>query len=239
MDFYEAIKPRSTEITLAGEPRIIERARLGRFFRLGELYRKYQGALVKRSPLAIGHLLDYLVVSSSIPRKEWENCSPLEFADAFLRLIELNNIKIDLPIFSGSQKREEKIYEYTGRFIATWIARLARMYGWTSEYILENLFPEEAACYLQESRIQEFNEQEFIYGLSEVAYRYDKITKTSRYIPLKKPGWMLAPKEKVDEEAIKIPRKYIPQGVVVDVEKVYGKGELGSNRRGMDRDNAD
>jgi len=221
VDFYEAIKPRSTEITIAGEPRIIERARLGRFFRLGELYRKYQEALSKQSAHSIEHLLDYLTVASEISKGEWENCSPLEFADGFLRLVELNNVQMNLPIFSESQERKEKVYEYSGRFVATWVTRLARMYGWSSEHIL-NLFPEEAACYIQEAEIQDFNEKEFIYRLSEVAYRYDKGTKTSKYMPLKRPGWMLAEKEKEVEE-IKIHRKFIPQGVVIDLEEHYGK----------------
>lgn len=225
MDFYEAIKPRSTEITLAGEPRIVERARLGRFFRLGELYRKYQRALSKRSARSIEYLLDYLALSSNISRGEWENCSPLEFADGFLRLVELNNIRMDLPIFSETQERTEKAYEYSGRFIATWISRLARMYGWSPEQIL-NLFPEEAACYIQEAEIQDFNEKEFIYRLSDMAYTYDKGTKRSRYIPLKKPGWMVAPKEKVDAEVVKIPKKFIPQGVVIDLGERYKRKKV-------------
>jgi len=221
VDFYEAIKPRSTEITLAGELHTIERARLGRFFRLGELYRKYQKALSKQSARSIEYLLDYLALSSDISREEWEDCSPLEFADGFLRLVELNNVRMDLPIFSESQERKEKIYDYSGRFISTWITRLARMYGWSSEHIL-NLFPEEAACYIQEAEIQEFNEKEFIYRLSDMAYTYDKGTKRSRYIPLKKPGWMLVEKEK-EIETIKIPAKFIPQGVVIDLEERYAK----------------
>lgn len=228
MDFYEAIKPRSTEITLAGEPRIVERARLGRFFRLGELYRKYQRALSKRSARSIEYLLDYLALSSNISRGEWENCSPLEFADGFLRLVELNNIRMDLPIFSETQERTEKVYEYSGRFIATWISRLARMYGWSPEQIL-NLFPEEAACYIQEAEIQDFNEKEFIYRLSDMAYTYDKGTKRSRYIPLKRPGWMLAEKEK-EVEKIKIPARFIPQGNIIDLEDRYGKKKSHSNR---------
>jgi len=218
VDFYEAIKPRSTEITLAGESHIIERARLGRFFRLGELYRKYQQALNKRSIRSIDYLLDYLALSSDISRGKWENCSPLELADGFLRLVELNNVRINLPIFSESQERKEKVYEYRGRFIATWISRLARMYGWSSEQIL-NLFPEEAACYIQESELQEFTEREFLYQLSDIAYQYDKHSKTSRYIPLKRAGWMLEKKEK--EEKIKIPKKFIPQGVVIDLGEKY------------------
>jgi len=223
VDFYEAIKPRSTEITLAGELHIVERARLGRFFRLGELYRKYQEALTKRSARSIEYLLDYLALSSNISRGEWEDCSPLEFADGLLRLVELNNVQIDLPIFSESQERKEKVYEYPGRFIATWVTRLGRMYGWPPEQIL-NLFPEEAACYIQEAEIQDFDEKEFIYRLSDVAYAYDKGTKGSRYIPLKKPGWMVAEKEREEkDETIKIPAKFIPQGVVIDLEEVYGK----------------
>jgi len=221
VDFYEAIKPRSTEITIAGEPRTIERARLGRFFRLGELYRKYQKALSKRSARSIEYLLDYLALSSDISREEWENCSPLEFADGFLRLVELNNVRMNLPIFSESQEKKEKVYDYNGRFISTWVTRLARMYGWSSEHIL-NLFPEEAACYIQEAEIQEFNEKEFVYRLSEMAYTYDKGTKRSRYVPLKRPGWMLAEKEK-EVEKIKIPIGAIPQGVVINLEDRYGK----------------
>lgn len=228
MDFYEAIKPRSTEITLTGEPHTVERARLGRFFRLGELYRKYQKALSKRSARSIEYLLDYLALSSDISRGEWEECSPLEFADGFLRLVELNNVRLDLPIFSEEQERKEKVYEYPGRFVATWITRLGRMYGWSPEIIL-NLFPEEAAAYIQEAEIQDFNEKEFIYRLSEVAYTYDKGTKRSRYVPLKRPGWMLAEKEKEDEK-IKVPARFIPQGVVIDLEARYRKKKSRSNR---------
>jgi len=219
VDFYEAIKPRSTEITLAGEPRIVERARLGRFFRLGELYRKYQEALSKRSTRSIEYLLDYLALSSNISREEWEDCSSLEFADGFLRLVELNNVRMDLPIFSESQERKEKVYEYNGRFVATWVTRLARIYGWTAKYIL-NLFPEEAACYIQEAELQEFAEREFLYRLSDVAYAYDKGTKKSRYIPLKRPGWMLEKKEEKEKD-IKIPKRYIPQGIVIDLGEKY------------------
>lgn len=222
MDFYEATEPRSTEITIAGEPHRIERARLGRFFRLGELYRKYQEALIEQNGRSIDHLFDYLVLASGIGRKAWENSTPLEFASGFLRLVELNRAQLNLPLFSDSRKREEKIYDYNGRFIATWVTRLARMYGWTAEYILDGLFPEEVMAYLQEAEIQEFNEREFAYSLSEMAYVYDKATKKSRYVPLKRPGWMFEkkPKEAKGEEP-KIPSRFIPQGVVIDLEKRY------------------
>lgn len=229
MDFYEAIKPRSTEITIAGESRKIERARLGRFFRLSEAYRKYQQALVGQNIRSIDHLLDYVALASDIPKETWEQCSPLEFADAFLRLLELNNVRLNLPLFSDVPEREEKVYDYHGRFIATWVTRLARMYGWSPEDI-KNLFPEEAACYIQEAEIQEFNEREFIYGLSDVAYAYDKGTKKSRYVPLKRPGWMVAKKE-VGVEAPAIPAKYIPQGVVINLEERYRETKPRPDRR--------
>ena len=229
MDFHEATKPRSTEITIAGEPRSIERARLGRFFRLGEAYRKYQEALAERNSHSVSYLLDYLATASDTPRGMWEDASPLELADAFLRLVELNRIQLDLPLFSGVPERDEKIYDYSGRFVATWVTRLARMYGWTADYILGNLFPEEAACYLQEAEIQEFNEREFRYSLSELAYTYDKGTKRSRYVPLKRPGWMVAKKEKEDEK-VSIPKRFIPQGVVIDLEKGYRERKSRSDR---------
>ena len=229
MDFYEAINPRTTEITIAGESHTVERARLGRFFRLGELYRKYHETLTERSIRAIEYLFDYLAVSSSIPKEKWENCSPLELGDGFLRLIELNNIRLNLPLFSDSEKREEKVYDYNGRFIATWVARLARIYGWTAEYVLENLFPEETVCYLQEAALQEFDEREFVYSLSELSYRYDKSSKTSKYIPLRKPGWMLERRE-IKGEKIEIPKRFIPQGVVVDLEEIYRKRKPSPNR---------
>jgi len=233
VDFYEAIKPRSAEITIAGESHVIERARLGRFFRLGELYRKYQEAVIERKSYAVDCLFDYLFLASDIPKGTWESISPLELASAFLRLVELNNAQMSLPIFSDSTEREKKIYDYNGRFVATWVTRLARMYGWSADHILESLLPEEAACYLQEAAIQEFDEREFIYRLSDVAYRYDKTSKTSRYVPLRRPGWMLEPKE-AEVEAIKIPRKFIPTGVVIDLETAYGKKESRSDRGEVD-----
>lgn len=221
MDFYEAIKPRSTEITIAGESRRVERARLGRFFRLSEAYRKYREALDGQNSRAIDYLFGYLALSSGISKEQWGSCSPLELADGFLCLVQLNNVQLDLPLFSGVPEREEKVYDYRGRFIATWVTRLARMYGWTAQYILESLFPEEAVCYLQEVEIQDFNEREFAYSLSELAYRYDKGTKTSRYVPLKKPGWMVAKKREAEVEEPKIPAAFIPQGIVIDLGEAY------------------
>lgn len=92
---------------------------------------------------------------------------------------------------NGKLKIDPVPYDYKDRSWALWVHKLASRYGWTREQVFD-LWPEEAACYMQEIMVSEFQEYEEIRVLSEVSYKYDKLTKTSKYIDLPKPSWMLS-----------------------------------------------
>ena len=78
------------------------------------------------------------------------------------------------------------------------------------------LWPEEAACYLQEILVSEANEAEERHSLSELAYHYDKASQTSRYVPLPRPAWMQS--EPTKPRPVRMLRSMLPYGEVIDLE---------------------
>ena len=80
------------------------------------------------------------------------------------------------------------------------------------EYI-GDLHVVEAFAKIQEIVVDEQLDREFIYGLSEVAYRYDKASKSSKFVPLPRPVWMRPKIEPVKK--VLIPAAMLPMGVVM------------------------
>jgi len=56
-------------------------------------------------------------------------------------------------------------------------------------------------------------DREFIYGLSEIAYHYDKNTKTRKFVPLPRPHWM---REKIQPvKKFPILKAMMPMGNII------------------------
>jgi hypothetical protein len=72
---------------------------------------------------------------------------------------------------------------------------------------------EDALSKIQEIIVEDQLEKEFFYGLSEVAYHYDKSTKTSKFVPMPRPHWMRAQPKPI--QRFKIPVSMMPMGVVI------------------------
>lgn len=145
------------------------------------------------------------------PNAPWQNT-----VFCFLQTVKDTQPDSKLPLIKGvpQGKGKDAPWEYEGRSWAHWSHILARAYGWTLEYI-GDLDYNEALARVQEILTEEQLEHEFYYGLSEVAYPYNKSIKKSVYKPLPRPYWM---KVNVPPPAKqKFHRSMLPVGLVQDI----------------------
>jgi hypothetical protein len=119
------------------------------------------------------------------------------------------------PILTSKDKQKPLPWEYDGRTWYFWLNTFAEHYGWDDERV-GNMDIDTAIGLYQEIQIEEQLKSEFTYGLSEVAYVYDKNTKKSRFSPLPRPQWMLgiAPKDK-PVKTYPMPAIALPKGNIV------------------------
>ena len=137
--------------------------------------------------------------------------------DAYRELQELNALRYFLPFqLWQPPELESPPYDYPGRQWAWWIHKLASRYGWARKDIFE-LWPEEAAAYLQEILVTEFEEADDRRALSELGYHYDKTTGKASFRPLPRPGWMVKDNP---QPTVRIRREMLPVGNVIDLSQV-------------------
>lgn len=183
--YFDTLVKQQVTIVLGGQPITIERARLGLHLQLGQLVDEFDNA--PGSPemaLAIKGYFKLLEIDIG-------QASVVEILRAYQMLREVNRWQFILAFMKNTAiEKQPESYDYEGRNWAWVIHKLASRYGWTRDYIF-NLWPEEAAIYLQEILISEHNEAEERYRLSELAYQYNEVTRKSHYVPYQKPSWML------------------------------------------------
>lgn len=121
--------------------------------------------------------------------------------------------KVDLPITSPSnEKSKEESWDYSARTWHLYSHLLAKAYGWTLEYI-SHLQVDEALSKIQEIIVEDQLDKEFMYSLSEIAYQYDKNTKTSKFVPLPRPHWMRTKVQPIKKFVM--PKSSLPVGNVI------------------------
>lgn len=206
--YLDAVDPsQAIAVSLGGEQYHVERARLGLHLRLARLAGRFD-----EEPDA--GLIRVYLDACGLP----DVGSGVEQLTAYVALRLLNEWQWDLPwmLEPGNPEHKPPAYEYEDRTWAWWVHKLASRYGWTRSEIFE-LWPEEAAAYLQEIFVSEFNETDQARSLSELAYKYDKAAKTSRFMPTPRPGWMVGmepPKRR------KVRKDAIPVGVVISLDEL-------------------
>lgn len=217
MDFLAAIDDRQgTTITLGGQEIFIERKRLGGHLQLLRLSARFSQA---ETPAVLADLMRQYLIVAGVPGIE--SLSILDTLTAYLALTALNGWKWVLPWLKpppkppGAREIDHKSppYNYAGRNWAIWIHKIAQAYGWARDQILR-LWPEEAAAYVQEILLSEYEEAEDRRALSELSYRYDKGSNTMHFIPRPRPYWM------VDNElpkSIRVRKDMLPVGNVIDL----------------------
>jgi hypothetical protein len=160
-------------------------------------------------------LLSYLSIALGVSYSWYRYADWTLLVRAFyLCLSKSPQVKLPITSPSDEKKSKEDAWEYDGRTWHLYCHLLAKNYGWTIEYISQ-LQVEEALSKIQEIVVDEQLDKEFYYGLSEVAYAYDKSTKKSKFVPLPRPAWM-RPQVRPDTiKKVMIPASMLPVGNVI------------------------
>jgi hypothetical protein len=137
---------------------------------------------------------------------------------ALNQIARLNVPDIQAPILFSQDDIKKQSWDYPHRIWYLWSNAFARAYGWTLDMI-ENLSLDDAIGLFQEIRFDEQMEREFYYGLSEVAYPYDKMTKKSEFHPMPRPDWMRPTIEELPK--VMLEKFMLPIGRVEDISKLF------------------
>lgn len=214
MDYLDIVSPNQGVEVFS---QWIPRARLGLHLRLSRLLEKID---FEDSQKTIEAVREYLTGAGV-------NIQPLtglEQLRALVILSDLNRLQTRLSYleWAGDPDSKEPPYTYPSRAWALWVHKLASRYGWARDDIF-NLWPEEAAVYIQEIILAEYDEADERRALSEMAYRYDKGSNKSKFIPLPRPGWMIDKAEL--PKKIRTRKDMLPIGNVIKLSNL-GKDDV-------------
>ena len=210
MDFLHARFDTSSEtITLGGEDYQISRQGLGGHYALGSLTEQIKEYMEKGLYETIDRILEWLHYATGFNESWLEEQDPIELAEVFSILADLNSPRGDLPwmthIPAGSKASTA---DYQNRRLAGIVHLLASWYNWAEDYILD-LPPEAVWCYIQEILISKHEQRDWEFHLSEVGYDAKGQPKDYAKLP-----W----NREVDPKGgASIPNFLKPKGVVVDL----------------------
>lgn len=157
----------------------------------------------------------YLSASLSIPIKSLEKKSWENTVQSLLKESAKFSPDRKLPMLKDAPKDSSKVeWDYDGRTWNYYSHLLAHAYGWTLEYIA-NLGVDEALAHLQEILTDEHLDREFLYGLSEIAYPFNKSTKKSHFKPMTRPYWMRVSVKPIQKTRMR--RSLLPVGEGIDL----------------------
>jgi len=157
-------------------------------------------------------LFQYLAAFLGVSSKQYDQSDWTLIIEAFYFCLS-KSPQVKLPITTPSnESSKEESWDYPERNWHLYSHLLAKTYGWELEYI-SCLQVEEALAKIQEIIVDDQLSREFEYGLSEVAYHYDKHSKTSKFVPLPRPHWMRTKIQPIKKSLI--PKALLPMGVVI------------------------
>lgn len=159
-----------------------------------------------------------MAISPSPSGVEWYKLPWFDFVSIYSKAVELNSPTIEFPILRSSNGKEKKKlpWEYEGRAWYFWLNLFAKHYGWHEEDIAKLDIDTAIGAY-QEMSIDDQLEKEWEWGLSEMAYPFNKSTKKSEYKPLQRPSWMM-PMVPKQLPVVKIKKSLLPVGNIIDVQ---------------------
>lgn len=194
----------------------VERSTLRVWVGLNALQEKMKESISKRDYTTYSELVSkYVEMASGIEIKiAWDKVPWFELLEAYVLCTTENLIRVEFPILSGSKKSEKLPWEYDGREWHFWLNLFASNYGW-DEARIGNLDIDTAIGLYQEISIEGQLDREWWWGLSEIAYPYDTVSKTQKFKPLDRPDWMLpiTPQPK----KVKIRQDMLPVGQVINL----------------------
>ena len=169
---------------------------------------------------AAASICSYLSIITKLDVDELKTFFWLDIANAYITILLASIPSIDFPLLKGKTENIEPIsWDYEGRTWYMWSHILASKYGWTLEYIADMYF-EDAIALIQETLLEEQLQKEWEWGLTEIAYPNNKITKKREFKALPRPSWMVGMRRMTKPiETAKIPVSMIPQGIVLQWKK--------------------
>lgn len=160
-------------------------------------------------------LFSYIETALGVRSKYFENADWLKVIELFYACLS-KSPHVKIPLTEPSKEKiKDDPWTYEGRTWHLYAHLLAQAYGWTLKEISQ-LHVSEALSMIQEIMVDKQLEKEFQYGLSEIAYPYNKSTKKSVFKPLDRPYWMRPElNAKRDIPRFLIPKEYLPEGAVI------------------------
>jgi len=206
VDFLKALELENKTETIAfgGEFFVVPRQRLRGYYALEATMGKLKEWMDIGLYDTVDCYLEWFSHATGFSEDWTEGQDPVEFAEAFIKLVALNEPLATLPWMTIQPKVAKTNADYPNRGLASIVHQLAEAYSWAQETIL-NLVPEVAWCYLQEVQLSRHEREEFEYGLSEVAY-----DKKGQYKDYQKLPW-----QRTTQGGANIPNNLKPTGNVV------------------------
>lgn len=207
----------SLTINLGGREFTVARARLGLFLDLEIVLSRMDKAVEKDGTGDIADaLFEYLSVCiPELDRGSFNETPWHEIVNAYASLIVMNKMGGDFAIITRQIGKTKPVpWDYPERVKTLWVHMLASAYHW-SKVEIENLVIEDAIGFIQEIQVDEQMQHEFVHSISEIAYQYDKASKKSKFVPLRRPAWMVLRKELPKTRLAKV---YLPQGMIITLE---------------------
>ena len=157
----------------------------------------------------------YLSTAIDISKNKLEHKSSWQYSVKLFLSSLSNPVDPSLPLMKDSTGQTKPVdWNYPNRTWPYYSHILAGAYGWTLDYIAD-LNVNDALAHIQEVLTTEHLDREFERSLSEVAYRYDKSTKKSIYVPMDRPYWMRVKRKEIKKTKMK--RSLLPVGMGVDI----------------------
>lgn len=189
------------------------RLKFKKWLLLGEIQDKLIEVIKTRAyPDMARHIIKY--VEFATDRNDLSEVPWYEVAKLHQEVITENTIEFELPLLRSNAKKTNQqpdAWDYDKRSWFAWANLFAGSYGWSLEYTAE-LDVEDALALCQEQLVQEQLKKEWEWGMTEVAYKYDKISKKSTFQPLPRPHWMQSQRP---VKIVKIPKSMLPAGIVI------------------------
>ena len=210
---------KTLKLQVGKETLVVEQAHLKTWLLSSEIYSRFRKALTDKSFTIVPMLVtEYLTLTTGLDRNFWDKQSWLDTVSALDQIVMLNVPTISASILSSKDEAKEQPWDYPQRLWYLWANAFAHAYGWEL-YEIEHLSIDDAIGLFQEIEFDQQMEKEFYYGLSEVAYPYNKSTKKSIFKPMPRPDWMLPASKGIPK--VMLDKSMLPMGQVEDISKMF------------------
>lgn len=198
-----------------------------KFRKWAELENKKQEwvtALIEKDDTFPDKLYGYL---SILLKADFNKLTWVETVSTFYKIhsvIQKSILPIPLLTKPGDEGKDKVNWDYPERLWYFYSHVIAQSYGWSPDQIAQ-LEISDGLAYIQEIFTDEYQQNDFLWSTSEVAYSYDKATKKSKYNKLPTPYWMRPNFTTEKPKPIKIEKSLIPMGNVVSINEEIEKAK--------------